>query len=222
MEKVRATHGPRRMLFSLALVALGLALGTAPVLAADDGLDTVRAATAEFKDVKVATAGGYGILKGTPLEKCIDEPGSGAMGFHYVNGDLVGDTVLDATKPEALLYLPDARGRLQLLGVEYVVFAEAWDAENSEPPMLLGNHFHLISAPNRYELPSFYQLHAWAWKANPAGAFESFNPAVKCPLPDTSLVTAPPLPGPAPVVPLLALVCGIVAARRIRIGTRRT
>jgi len=26
------------------------------------------------------------------------------MGFHYVNGDLVGDGVIDAQRPEALIY----------------------------------------------------------------------------------------------------------------------
>ena len=83
------------------------------------------------------------------------------MGIHFANGDLVGDGVLDAAHPEALLY--EARdGTLRLLGVEYIVMAEAWDANNQAPPVLLGQMFNYVSSPNRFRLPAFYELHAWA------------------------------------------------------------
>lgn len=29
--------------------------------------------------------------------------------------------------------------------------------------------------------PIHYDLHAWAWKANPAGTFAQWNPRVSCP-----------------------------------------
>jgi hypothetical protein len=66
------------------------------------------------------------------------------------------------------------------VAVEYVVFAEGWDAENEMAPMLFGEMFMLIDEPNRYELPAFYALHAWIWKDNPSGVFASFNPDVTC------------------------------------------
>ncbi|MGI8743126.1 MAG: hypothetical protein ACR2NN_11265 [Bryobacteraceae bacterium] len=47
------------------------------------------------------------------------------MGQHYVNGDLVADGEIDASKPEALIYEP-SQGGLQLVGVEFVVIAETW------------------------------------------------------------------------------------------------
>ena len=48
------------------------------------------------------------------------------------------------------------------------------------PPTLFGRRFHHFDAPNRYDLPPFYALHAWIWDHNPAGVFESFNPRVSC------------------------------------------
>lgn len=47
------------------------------------------------------------------------------MGIHFVNGELVGDGAIDASAPEALMYEVNANGKLELIGVEYVVFKEA-------------------------------------------------------------------------------------------------
>jgi hypothetical protein len=46
---------------------------------------------------------------------------------------------------------------------------------------LFGKSFMLVPAPNRFGIPAFYALHAWAWKTNPTGAFEMWNPSVLCP-----------------------------------------
>lgn len=96
------------------------------------------------------------------------------MGFHYINTASL-DTKLDPLKPEAIVYAPKKNGKLQLAAVEYIVPAEAWDAEHSELPMLLGQHFHLN------EDLGVYVLHAWVWEKNPAGVFEDWNPKVSCP-----------------------------------------
>ena len=32
----------------------------------------------------------------------------------------------------------------------------------------------------RFGLPAFYELHVWAWKANPSGTFADWNPTVSC------------------------------------------
>jgi predicted ATPase len=37
-----------------------------------------------------------------------------------------------------------------------------------------------LDSPNRYGLPPFYALHAWAWKVNPSGDFFAWNPRVDC------------------------------------------
>ena len=136
--------------------------------------DAVRKATAQFKDVHKVDAAGYALLHG-----CVSGPQDGAMGIHFANGKLVGDGALDVAHPEALLYEPKD-GTLQLVGVEYLVLADAWNAKHDAPPTLMGQLFNYSGAPNRYGIPAFYELHVWAWKANPAGVFADWNPSVSC------------------------------------------
>jgi hypothetical protein len=53
------------------------------------------------------------------------------MGVHFVNAGLVADGQLDETQPEALMYEP-RNEPLHLVGVEYIVMAEAWHATHAE------------------------------------------------------------------------------------------
>jgi hypothetical protein len=101
------------------------------------------------------------------------------MGQHFVNGALVGDNAIDAGLPEALIYEP-RNGRLQLVGVEFIVPAAAWNATHPAPPVLEGQTFHYVGAPNRYGIEPFYELHVWAWRENPNGTFADWNSAVRC------------------------------------------
>ena len=152
-----------------------------------------RSATAKYHSLTVAKKAGYSILADTAGITCIAEPGMGAMGVHYVKGDLVKNPSIDATRPEALVYAPDAHGRLHLAAVEYVVIKSDWEASQPPPPsmgyqtpvtpappMLFGQEFNFTDVPNRYGLPPFYSLHAWVWKDNPAGTFQMWNPSVHC------------------------------------------
>ena len=134
----------------------------------------VRQSTAPFQDVPAAMAAGY-VLSGG----CVSGPEEGAMGVHFVNASLVGDGVLDAARPEALVYEP-RNGQFQLVAVEYLVIAEQWDASNAHPPVLYGQHFHYVPAPNRSGLDAYYELHVWAWKRNPHGTFADWNSRVSC------------------------------------------
>jgi hypothetical protein len=79
-----------------------------------------------------------------------------------------------------VLYEVGLDGPLSLVGAEYVVFQEAWDAHHHGPPSLFGESFMLVPSPNRFGIPAFYELHAWAWKSNPTGSFEDWNPRVLC------------------------------------------
>lgn len=138
-------------------------------------VNVVRESTERFKDVSVAEAEGYQLLFG-----CVSGPDSGAMGMHYVNLSLIGDDVLDATRPEIVIYEPMPDGRLKLIGADFLVFADAWNAKHSSPPELMGQLLHLFDAPNRFGLPAFYTLHVWAWKENPTGTFVNWHSKVSC------------------------------------------
>jgi hypothetical protein len=135
----------------------------------------VRASTERYKDVSVAIAEGYALQFG-----CVSGPDEGAMGLHYVNANLVSSGVLDATRPQIVIYEAMPGGGLKLIGADYLVIADAWNAKHSGPPELMGQFFHLFESPNRFGLPAFYTLHVWAWKENPKGAFVNWHPNVSC------------------------------------------
>ena len=166
------------MLPKLSGAALALALDfshPANTATTDPDLATVKAATARFQDVAAAEAEGYALQFG-----CVSGPDSGAMGLHFVNGALVNSGIIDATHPQIVIYEPTASGRLRLIGADFLVLADSWNAKHSGPPELMGQLFHLFDAPNRFGLPAFYTLHVWAWKDNPNGAFVNWHPNVKC------------------------------------------
>lgn len=151
-----------------ALVAAGVGLCLANAVAAETLVEKVRAATARFADVGVAEAEGYGPIP------CASGAAGGAMGIHYVNGGYLtaDDNVLDVTKPEAIMYEPQADGSLVLVGVEYITFAG--------PAALEGHLLNFQGAPNRYGLEPFYELHVWAHRENPGGPFVDMNKDVSC------------------------------------------
>ncbi len=140
-------------------------------------IETVRNATARYKDINVAIAEGF--AQATP---CVSGPDTGAMGVHYVLSSRITSGVLQPDQPEALIYEPLANGALRLVGVEFIVLASVWQAQNpsGNPPALAGDLMNYIEAPNRYGLPAFYELHVWAWQDNPKGSFADWNTAVTC------------------------------------------
>src|SRR5215475_3330875 len=135
----------------------------------------VRDSTERFKNVSAAMAEGYVLQFG-----CVSGSDSGAMGLHYVNGNLVNMGILDATRPQIVIYEPMPDGSLKLIGADFLVLADAWNQAHSSPPELMGQLFHLFESPNRFGLPAFYTLHVWAWKDNPNGAFVNWHPNVSC------------------------------------------
>ena len=169
-----------------ALTAIQPSVSTAAPLESDNHVHTqqspvpaklvqaVRDNTEQYLDVNNAVAAQYG-----PFLGCVSGPDHGAMGIHYVNSTLVGDGLIDETKPEALIYEP-VLGRLRLVGVEFIVDAATWLAHNPNPPVLEGQTFNLVPAPNRFNLPDFFELHVWAWRDNPQGAFVDWNNQVSC------------------------------------------
>ena len=153
-----------RGLAFLSLLAIG---GEAVADSSQNPLaDHVRAANGRFKDVSVAVAEGYAPI---PCASGVD---GGAMGIHYVNGNYLKDAAPDIKRPQAVMYEPTPDGNMTLVAVEYITF--------KGPASLEGQLFNFNGAPNRYGLDPFYELHVWAWKANPRGAFADMNPNVTC------------------------------------------
>jgi hypothetical protein len=144
------------------------------------GVSTLRTATDRFHNVQRAENAGYGFFTDAKGIACIDMPGMGGMGVHFVDSSLVGDPAEHLKRPEAMVYRIDKKGVLQLSAVEYVVIASAWDAKHAKAPRLFGHAFALTPAGNRYGLPAYYSLHAWVWYHNPAGMFAPYNPRVHC------------------------------------------
>jgi hypothetical protein len=170
--------------FTVAVCAIGA--GAVALMASADNsqLDQARNATAAFQNFANLPKE-FGQLKDKNGIACIDMPAmpgmpASAMGIHYVNGNRVGDPNEIASKPEAIIYEPQADGSLKLVAVEYVVLKSAWDADHTGRPHLFGQEFNFTTDNNRFGLPPFYSLHAWLWKHNPAGMFAPFNPDVTC------------------------------------------
>src|SRR3984885_2025202 len=135
----------------------------------------VRAGTKQYVDVNVATSAGYG-----PFLGCVAGTDHGAMGVHYVNGPLLGNLTLDPAQPQALIYEP-FDGKMRLVGVEFILDSASWlAANNNTPPVLDGQVFNFVGAPNRFNIPSFFELHVWAWRGNPQGSFVDWNNNVTC------------------------------------------
>jgi hypothetical protein len=159
--------------FRLSLIALCLLLlaGVATVYAGGHSdLARIRAATARFHRSEAAISAGWD----TVVPHCVENPGVGGMGYHYVNEALM-DLEIEPTRPEVLVYAPAPNGKHRLVAVEYMIPAEPWDALHDSPPTALGHTMHMNP-----ELGA-YALHAWVWLHNPDGMFKDWNPNVSCP-----------------------------------------
>lgn len=173
METFMTLHsfklGALMLLIAAALSGTALAHGGAHEYVAGENplADKVREANGRFSDVSVALKEGY-----APIP-CVSGIEGGAMGIHYVNGDLINDDgAIDIAKPEAVMYEPGPNGEMTLVAVEYI---------SLKGPANLGGHlFAFQGQPNRYGLPPFYELHVWAWRGNPTGTFADMNPNVSC------------------------------------------
>src|SRR5258706_9594400 len=112
-------------------------------------LKIVRESTARFQDVKAAE------YEGDRLEfGCVSGPDSGAMGLHYVNDTLVGNGIVDATRPQIVLYEAQSNGSLKLTGADYLVLAEA----SGHAATTYGADLPLLRVPKSLRSPGL--LHA--------------------------------------------------------------
>jgi hypothetical protein len=142
----------------LRIAVLNVLVMAAPILAIAGDFDhnhtpatlvqIVRANTAQFINVNNLNGTGY-----APLFGCVSGPDHGAMGIHYLNLGLVGDGMLNARYPEALIYEPVGNAR-RLVGVEYIVDAATWlAAHDGAPPLLEVQDFLFVDSPIRLGIP---------------------------------------------------------------------
>lgn len=156
-------------------------------------LAEVRRATAKYHDIDRARADGYRVFSPALGAGCPFLPGQGQMGYHLVNVGLRGspsdpanaDPNLEMLRPEMLIYELRSDGKPHLVGVEYLVFKAAWEADNgigAAPPRLFGMDVPLSThafPPSTVPVPH-YELHVWLWSGNPNGMFAPYNPKVSC------------------------------------------
>lgn len=139
----------------------------------DREIEELRRAMKPFHDFNAAQSAGYTVSIPDNPKECLDHPTLGAMGFHFGKLDLITNGDLSVTKPEVLIYEPQADGGLEFVGVEFVVPFSIRDEEES-PPILFGKEFR---QNERFQV---WELHAWVGRDNPDGMHPDYNPAVSC------------------------------------------
>jgi hypothetical protein len=180
----------------IALIGMGMANAED---APEAEIDAMRQAVAKYEDPYVAVRDLYlstvGCVHydGSTMEGHLNYP-KGAMGIHFVNLTIQGPP--DPQKPNALVYEPQADGKLKLVALEWLVPLAAV----KERPTLLGQPFQGPMEGHEPLIPKeflHYDLHAWLIE-NPEGMFSPTNPNVNCDHADYSLMEMPTklVPGP--------------------------
>src|SRR5439155_26422891 len=90
-----------KTLIGVAAIAIVLLATPSPANAGAADLSTARAATAGFHQVEAAKAVGYGEFYDAANIACLETPGVGVMGIHYMHCALVSDELVDAATREA-------------------------------------------------------------------------------------------------------------------------
>ncbi|MFN0030381.1 MAG: hypothetical protein ACKV2O_24775 [Acidimicrobiales bacterium] len=137
----------------------------------------IKEATKRYRNPEAAIADGY-----LSSETCVELPGVGGMGYHYVKPPLIDSTV-DPTQPEVLVYYrTKSGGKLRLGAVEYFVpDADQDPGTDSDRPYLFDHGFEGPMPGHEPGMPIHFDLHAWIYKDNPAGTLADWNPIVTCP-----------------------------------------
>jgi hypothetical protein len=172
-----------------------------PAIADNENLDGIRAATEKYKDVNIALAEGF---IPDPSGHCVSAAAEGLpaewgdMGIHYLNPERLqitaaeprvngNSTHTDFTRPAILLYEPQENGSLVLIGIENLVWIEAWEAaRNTEKPVFMGREWDMMaddpatSGDEAHGFMPHYDQHVWLYRENPTGLLNPFNPAATC------------------------------------------
>ena len=146
-------------------------------------LDELRKVTAKFHQLDAAKQAGYD----AQITPCWAHHSAGAMGYHYGKVALL-DATVDLLEPEVVMYEPQGRTPMRLVGMEYIVPIAAWQAAGhdlnnpTDVPELLGQKY------TRHSFLPIFKLHIWLWRDNPSGVFADWNPKVSCARADSTEV----------------------------------
>jgi hypothetical protein len=169
-----------RSALAAALVLAGSLVAVVPAQAAPRAdspsamnrlLAQTRAGVAKYHDLDAALAAGY-----VPISECVEVPGVGAMGVHYLNPALVAPGApVDAGSPQMLTYGPSDTGEPELWAAEF------FQPDVGQPTPMYGSQPFDGPMPGHGPgAPVHYDLHVWVGKHNPDGVFAEFNPALHC------------------------------------------
>src|SRR5512139_1643128 len=176
MKKVLVSTVVALLLLAIVATMAYAATGTTDPQVLKD-LAAVRQATAKYHAVNAALADGF-----IRTPNCIQEE-EGGMGIHFVNPARIKDPALNILEPEILLYASTDEG-MKLIGVEYMLAIGRPDGPIPNPappaPVLFGQTFDGPMLGHEPGQPPHYDLHVWAWQANPAGMFAQYNPNISC------------------------------------------
>ncbi len=162
---------------ALTVAVASAALTSATAAAHDETREMTpfQAITKEYHSEQAALADGF-----HRTDFCVEAPGLGGMGFHYVHPDRI-DRRLELGRPEVLLYAPTADGTRRLAGLEYVVVdADQELHTDDDRPSLRGHEFDGPMPGHEPGMPVHYDLHVWAWHDNPNGRWSAWNPGLSC------------------------------------------
>ena len=180
-QRLKAMHGNGE-----ALDELGMSYDELGELV--EQLDTVRDATAKYRDIEVALQEGY-------LQTTEDVPN---MGAHFIHPIRALDGLFNPAEPEILMYAGDEELGWRLVGTSFVLPRE--QVGDQHPQAFAGPldnwhvHYSLCTGPNAVSrsttpdecaaedgvwVPSYgWMIHAWVWDENPMGVFSMWNPSV--------------------------------------------
>ena len=126
-------------------------------------LEQVKAATANYLDINVATNEGRIDVSGYVPN----------MGHHYLNPPLA-DGTFELLQPEFILYAPDNNGIMQMVAIEYGIVPDDPENPGNPPEGFTGSedvwHFN--------EMIGMWTLHVWTVLENPEGIFAAHNPTM--------------------------------------------
>ena len=126
-------------------------------------MNQVKAATAKYVDINVATTEGFFDVSGFVPN----------MGHHYLLPSRI-DNSFEFDKPELVLYAPDTNGNMEFVAVEYAIPVEDINNPGNPPEGFTGDEDEW----NLNTMLSQWQLHVWIGRENPDGIFAEHNTTI--------------------------------------------